>query len=176
MKSRTRVGSAVLASLLVAAATPAVTAGAAAADPCVSGAEVREQVHALVASLRDDIAAKASRKHIAAALVETLKTSRGVQADTSEERRGLGQEIAALANQLKSAETRVARKAIVLEILALTEQRQRGPLTGEEREEIRAAVTALRKVVVARTHGGAEGREVAAAFRALHEQFTCKPA
>lgn len=146
-----------------------------AVEPCVSGAEVREQVHALVASLRDDIQAKSTRRHIAAALVETLKTSRGAKAETPEERRELGQEISALAKQLRAAETRVARKAIVLQILALTEQRQRGGLTEEDRAEIKAAVAALRKAVVARTDGGAEGQQVAAAFRALHEQFTCTP-
>jgi hypothetical protein len=176
MRSRSRFGAAAVAALVLSAGAPLATATGNDAAPCVSGAEVRAQVHALVAGLRDDIRAKSTRAQVAAALVETLKTSRGAQADTPQERRELGQEIAALAKQLSSAPDRVARKAIVLEILALTEQRQRGPLTVEERAEIKAAVAALRRAVVARTDGGAEGPQVAAAFKALHEQFVCKPA
>jgi hypothetical protein len=70
----------------------------------------------------------------------------------------------------------VARKAIVLEILALTDQRRRGPLTTAERTALDAAVTALKRAVVAKTDGGAEGRDVAAAFKSLHAQFVCAPA
>jgi leucyl-tRNA synthetase len=147
-----------------------------AADPCVSGAEVRAQVHELVASLRDDIGARSTRAHIAAALVDTLHTFRGAKADSAAERQALGQAIAALAKQLQSAESLVARKAIVTEILALTEQRERGPFTADERAELEAAVAALKNAVVARTDRAVEGREVAAAFSALHEQFTCRPA
>ena len=77
---------------------------------------------------------------------------------------------------MKAADSKVARKAIVAEILALTDQRERGPFTDEERAELKAAVAALKKAVVAKTDGGAEGRSVAAAFKALHEQFTCTPA
>ena len=93
----------------------------------MSGAEVRTQVHALVASLRDDVKRKSSRAHLAAALVDALHTFRGADAGTAAERRGLGMEISALARQLKEAPDRVARKAIIVQILALTEQRERGP-------------------------------------------------
>ena len=129
-----------------------------------------------VASLRDDVKAKSTRANIAAALVETLHTYRGGDADTAAERRALGQEVAALGKQLKDADTLVVRKAIIVEILALAEQRERGGFTEAERAELKVAVAKLKKAVVARTHGGAEGRAVAAAFSALHEQFTCTPA
>ena len=173
-----RIGAVAAAVMTSATLTGALAAPstAATAEHCVSGAEVRAQVHDLVASLRDDIHAKSTRAHIAAALVDTLHTFRGAKADSAAERRELGQEIAALAKQLKSAPSLVARKAIVAEILALTQQREHGPATDEERAELKAAVAALKKAVVARTDGGAEGRAVAAAFKTLHEQFTCTPA
>ena len=145
-------------------------------ESCVSGAEVRTEVHALVSSLRDDVRSRSSRAALAAALVETLKTFRGAEASSPAERRELGQEISALAKQLKDADSRVARKAIVLEILALTEQRRQGPLTTAEKTALDAAVTALKRAVVAKTDGGAEGRAVAAAFKSLHAQFVCTPA
>ena len=44
-------------SALAAGLFATVPSSAVAADPCVSGAEVREQVHALIASLRDDVIA-----------------------------------------------------------------------------------------------------------------------
>jgi hypothetical protein len=168
----------VAAAVVTAAMTTAaiVPSSATAAEPCVSGAEVRAQVHELVASLRDDIGARSTRAHIAAALVDTLHTFRGFEPDSAAERQELGQAIGALAKTLKSAPSLVARKAIVAEILALTEQRERGPFTAAERAELKAAVAALRDAVVARTDRAVEGREVAAAFSALHEQFTCRPA
>jgi hypothetical protein len=109
-------------------------------------------------------------------LVDTLHTFRGLEADSAAERQALGQAIAALARELRSAPSLVARKAIVADILALTEQRERGPFTAAERAELKAAVAALRDAVVARTNRAVEGRDVAAAFSALHEQFTCRPA
>jgi hypothetical protein len=178
MHSRPRRRGVIAAAVMTAAVTTAAIGSsiATAADPCVSGAEVRAQVRELVASLRDDIGARSTRAHIAAALVDTLRTFRGVDANSPAERRELGQAIAALAKQLKSAPSLVARKAIVAEILALTEQRERGPFTAAERAELKAAVAALKKAIVARTDRAVEGREVAAAFSALHEQFTCRPA
>jgi hypothetical protein len=178
MPSRVHRKGVVTAAVITAAMTTAaiVPSSATAAEPCVSGAEVRAQVHELVASLRDDIGARSTRAHIAAALVDTLHTFRGFEADSAAERQALGQAIAALARELKSAPSLVARKAIVAEILALTEQRERGPFTAAERAELKAAVAALRDAVVARTDRAVEGREVAAAFSALHEQFTCRPA
>jgi hypothetical protein len=107
---------------------------------------------------------------------QTATPPEGFEADSAAERQALGQAIAALAKELKSAPSLVARKAIVADILALTEQRERGPFTAAERAELKAAVAALKDAVIARTDRGAEGREVAAAFSALHEQFTCRPA
>jgi hypothetical protein len=166
-------GLALTASTVTALALPA---SATTADPCVSGAEVRAQVQALVASLRDDVTSKKSRAHLAAALVDSLDTFRGAKADTAAERRDLGLQIAALGKTLKDANGLVARKAIVVEILALTEQRERGPFTDDERAELKAAITALKKAVIAKTDSRAEGQAVAEAFKALHEQFNCTPA
>jgi hypothetical protein len=168
----------VAAAVMTAAMTTAaiVPSTATAAGPCVSGAEVRARVHELVVSLRDDIGARSTRARIAAALVDTLRTFRGFDADSAAERAEFGQAIAALANQLRSAPSLVARKAIVADILALTEQRERGPFTAAERAQLKAAVAALKDAVIARTDRVAEGRKVAAAFSALHEQFTCRPA
>lgn len=178
MQSRVHRKGVVAAAVITAAIATAtiVPATATAADPCVSGAEVRAQVHELVASLRDDIPARSTRAHIAAALVDTLRTFRGFDADSAAERAELGQAIAALAQELKSAPSLVARKAIVADILALTEQRERGPFTAAERAELKAAVAALKDAIIARTDRAIEGREVAAAFSALHLQFTCRPA
>jgi hypothetical protein len=177
MQFRVHRNSVVAAVVMATAVTTAaiVPSTAIAAIPCVSGAEVRAQVHELVASLRDDIGARSTRAHIAAALVDTLHTFRGFEADSAGERQALGQAIATLAKTLKSAPSLVARKAIVADILALTEQRERGPFTAAERAELKAAVAALKDAVIAKTDRGAEGREVAAAFSALHLQFTCRP-
>lgn len=174
MKTRTRLAAVAASTLMMGTLSPA--SSALATDSCVSGAEVRTQVHTLVSSLRDDVRSKAARADLAAALVETLKTFRGAHAETPAEGRGLGEEISALARQLKDAPTRVARKAIIMQIHALTEQREHGPFTDAERAALTAELTALKQAVVAKTDGGAEGRAVAAAFKALHAQFVCTPA
>lgn len=175
MTVRARVGGVAAAALLMGALSPQTTARAA-ADPCVSGAEVRTQVRALVASLKDDVKRQSSRAHLAAALVDALQTFRGADADTAAERRELGEEISALARQLNDAPDRVARKAIIVQILALTEQRERGAFTDAERTQLNEALTALKNAVVAKTDGGAEGRAVAAAFKEIRAQFRCTPA
>lgn len=174
MKTRVRVAAVAAATLMT--STLGFVGPVQATESCVSGAEVRTRVHALVSSLRDDVKSPSTRSALAAALVDTLKTFRGAEASSPAERRELGQEIAALARQLKDANTRVARKAIVLEILALTDQRRQGPLTTAEKTALDAAVAALKQAVVAKTDGGAEGRAVAAAFKSLHAQFVCTPA
>lgn len=66
-------------------------------------------------------------------------------------------EIAALARQLKDAPDRVARKAIIVQIRALTEQRERGAFTDAERAQLKEAVAALKNAGIAKTDGGAEG-------------------
>ena len=146
-------------------------------ESCVSGAEVRTQVHALVSSLRDDIKSSSTRSALAAALVDTLKTFRGAEAcEPGRATRARSGDRRSRQEQLKDANTRVARKAIVLEILALTDQRRQGPLTTAEKTALNAAVAALKQAVVAKTDSGAEGRAVAAAFKSLHAQFVCTPA
>lgn len=174
MKTRVRAAAVVVATLMT--STVGFMGPAQANESCVSGAEVRTQVHTLVSSLRDDVKSPSTRSALAAALVQTLKTFRGAESSSPAERRELGQEIAALAKQLKDANTRVARKAIVLEILALTDQRRQGPLTTAEKTALNAAVATLKQAVVAKTDGGTEGRAVAAAFKSLHAQFVCTPA
>jgi hypothetical protein len=174
VKTRTRLVAVAASTLMMGMLSPATPAHA--TDSCVSGAEVRTQVHTLVSSLRDDVRSKSTRAELAAALVETLKTFRGAHAETPAERRGLGEEISALARQLKDAPNRVARKAIIAQIHALTEQREQGPFSEAERAALTADVAALKQAVVAKTDGGAEGRAVAAAFKELHAQFVCTPA
>ena len=174
MKTRARLGGVAAATLLIGALSPLTSAQA--AEPCVPGAEVRTQVRALVATLKDDVRSSSSRAHVAAALVDALHTFRGVDTDTAAERRGLGEEISALAKQLHDAPSKVARTAILVQIHALTEQRERGAFTDAERAQLKAAVAALKNAVVAKTDTGAEGRAVAAAFKALHTQFVCTPA
>ena len=179
MQSRIHRKGLVAAAVMTAAMTTAAIgpSTATAADPCVSGAEVRAQVHELVASLRDDIPARSTRAHIAAALVESLRTFRGVKADSAAERQELGQAIAALAKELKSAPSPGRPEGDRCGNFGLDRAaRERGPFTAAERAELKAAVAALKNAVIARTDRAAEGREVAAAFSALHEQFTCRPA
>ena len=91
------------------------------------------------------------------AIVVGGNTFRGADAGTAAERRGLGMEIAALARQLKDAPDRVARKAIIVQIRALTEQRERGAFTDAERAQLKEAVAALKNAGIAKTDGGAEG-------------------
>lgn len=161
----------------VAAATGLVlslsSTAAVAADSCASRSAVRTQVADLVRSLRDDVKSRPARSATADALVETVRTFRGAQADTAGERSALGQEISALAKQLKDASTLVERKALVLQIKGLREQRDRGGVTAEERADLRAAVAALKAALLDRTDSRAEDRGVADAVRELQAQFSC---
>lgn len=148
---------------------------AAAAEPCLSGADVRAQISELVAGLTDDVRSDRARAAAKSALVESLRTYRGQRADSAEERQALGQEIAALASRQAETENRVEGRALAVEILALTEQREKGRFTAEERAELRDELRGLRRAAVARTSSDAEAQAVADAFKALHEQFACKP-
>jgi hypothetical protein len=148
---------------------------ASSADPCVSGQAVREQVHALVAGLHDDVHSKAARSAIRLELVQSMRTFRGARAETPEERKGLGKEISALASAQRDANTRLEGKALAAAIKALVEQRERGRFTASERDDLRAANRAVKRLTVAKVDGRAEGQAVAAAFRAIHEQFSCRP-
>jgi hypothetical protein len=148
---------------------------ATAAEPCVSGAEVKEQVHALIASLRDDVHSRSARAATRLAMVESLHAFRGHKATTPEERKQLGKEISALARQQSNADTRLEGKALAAAIKALVEQREKGRFTADERRDLRSADAAVRRAAVAKTDHRVEGQKVAAAFRALHEQFVCTP-
>lgn len=148
---------------------------ASAADPCVSGGEVREQVLELVAGLTDDVRSDAARAAVKTALIQSLRTYRGARADTAEERRLLGERISTLARRQAQTENRVEGKALTAAILALVEQREVGRFTAQEREQLRLALVELRRAVVARTSNDAEGLAVADAFKALHSQFVCTP-
>lgn len=162
--------------LLTASMTPLMAASpATAAEPCVSGAEVRTQVLELVAGLTDDVHSDAARAAIKKALLESLRTYRGASADTASERRAIGEEIATLARRQAKAETRLEETALSAAILALVEQREVGRFTAEEREELRSALAQVRRGAVARTSNAAEGQEVAEAFKAIHAQFNCAP-
>jgi hypothetical protein len=107
------------------------------------------------------------------ALVETVRTFRGANADTAAERSALTEQILALAHQLKDATTAVERKALALEIKALNEQRDRGGITAEERAELRLALTALKNALVNRTDTAGEGQAVVAFVKSLQAQFAC---
>jgi hypothetical protein len=160
---------------LVAGLVATGPSSAAAADACVSGAEVRDQVHALIASLRDDVHSRSARAATRLAMVESLHTYRGHKATTPEERKQLGQEISALARQQRNADTRLEGKALSAAILALIEQRETGRFSSAERHQLRQADGAVRRAAVAKTDNRVEGQKVAAAFRALHTQFVCTP-
>ena len=150
-----------------------LTHGRLRAESCASRSGVRTQVADLVQSLRDDVTSRPARVATAHALVETVHTFRGKDAETAAERRELGGQISALAKQLQEAPTRVERKALVLQIKALREQREPGGFTAEERAELRAALAALREALVGSTDSSAEASAVADAVRALQAQFTC---
>jgi hypothetical protein len=154
---------------------PSSSATSSSADPCVSGQAVREQVHALVAGLHDDVHSTAARSAIRLELVQSMRTFRGSRADTAEERKGLGKEISALASAQRDANTRLEGKALAAAIKALVEQRERGRFTPAERDGLRAANRAVKRGTLARVDGRVEGQKVAAAFKAIHTQFSCTP-
>ena len=77
---KTRVRAAAVAAATLMTSTVGFMGPVQANESCVSGAEVRTQVHALVSSLRDDVKSPSTRSALAAALVQTLKTFRGAEA------------------------------------------------------------------------------------------------
>lgn len=171
MSSGFRIASVASAAALVFSLAPG-TANAAAA--CASRSELHTQVAGLVHSLRDDVHSRPARSATAHALVDAIHTFRGVDANTAADRRGLGEQISALAQQLHTAGTSVERKALVVEIHALTEQREKGAFTAAERAQLRADVAALKNALVDSTNRRAEAGQVSAAVRALQAQFSCR--
>jgi hypothetical protein len=169
------VKSRILVVLAASAATlvPVASAGPADAARCVSGSQVRQQVSTFVHSLRDDVTSAPARAAVRGAFVESVKAARGAKADTPKEKKGLGKEISALANQLKDAETLVERKAIIAEIHALQEQKRAGEVTTEDVESIKTDLAKVKRAIVAKTDSKGEGKQVAAFVHALMAQFDC---
>jgi hypothetical protein len=168
MKLFTRTAVAGIITGVVATAVPS-----AAATTCPSDAEVRQQITDLVVEMRDDVRNRSARAATADALRDTLETMHGARAQSPAERRALGQEISALAQQRRESSVRVERQALAISIRALVEQREREPLTEEERTELLQAVSAVKNAVMARTDTQGERRDVGAAFRSIVEGFSC---
>jgi hypothetical protein len=153
---------------------PLSPTAAIAADSCASRSDIRMQVSEFVHTLRDDVS-RPGRSATVDALVETVATFRGANAATTAQRSALTDQIVALAQQLKDANTPAERKALALEIKALNERRDRGGITGEERAELRQALAALKNALVNSTGTGAEGQAVADFVTALVAQLACHP-
>lgn len=151
------------------------TLAAAPADAarCLSGADVRGKVAAFVHSLRDDVASASARRETKHALVTSLRTARGAQADTGEERSELGQQIAALAKQLKDTSNVVERKALVEQIHALQIQKRADGVSGEDVKTLHADAHALAHAIKTKTDTEREDNQVAAFVHALMAQFAC---
>jgi hypothetical protein len=154
-------------------ALPLSSTPASAAEPCALGPAIRMQVADFVHTLRDDVPSRSARSAAVDALVDTVHTFRGANADTSAERSALTEQILALAHQLKHASSPVERKALALQIKALNEQRDRGGITADEGAELRLALAALRNALVVSTNTAGEGQAVVTFIRALQAQFAC---
>jgi hypothetical protein len=172
---KTRITAAAFSAALLA---PGLIAAPAAADEtCRPGAEVRELVAAFVADIKDDVQSDRARAATRLALVESMRTFRGERAETAAERRGLGEQISAIARRQSETENRVEGKALAALILALTEQCHGGPsFNAEERQELRGAIAGLKRAIVNRADTAAEGESLAEQIRAIVQQFPCKPA
>lgn len=169
MNCGTRVASMAAASALVLTLTPA----SALAAPCASRVELREQVAALRADMRDDITSRQARSATADAVHAVIDTFRGEDADTAAERESLGKQISAALKDLRSSHNRVERKALRAEIKALREQREKGRFTRAEREQLRAGLASLQGAVLSRADNPKERRELARDFRALRAELSC---
>lgn len=156
-----------------AATAPVLMATPADAARCVSGAEVRQQVATFVHGLRDDVKSKDARAAVRGAFVESVKAARGVKAETPAERRGLGEEISALAQQLKETSNVVERKALIAEIHALQEQKRQDHVSARDVRRLEGDVRAVKRALVAKVDTRGEGRQVATFVRDLTAQFDC---
>jgi hypothetical protein len=139
----------------------------------VSGAEVRQQVAAFVHGLRDDVKSSDARVAVRGAFLESVKAARGVKAETPKERRALGAQISALAKQLRDAPGLVERKALIAEIHALQEQKRQDRVSASDVRELRADVKPVKRAIIARVDGRAEGQQVATFVHDLMDQFAC---
>jgi hypothetical protein len=172
---KTRIAAAAFSGALLA---PGLIAAPAVADEtCRPGAEVRDLVAAFVADIKADVRSDRARAATRLALVESMRTFRGERATTAAERRGLGEQISAIARRQSETENRVEGQALAAAIVALTEQRRGGPsFNAEERQELRGAIASLKRSIVSRADTAAEGEELAQAIREIVQQFPCKPA
>jgi hypothetical protein len=165
-----RVASLAAASALVVTLSPA----AASAAPCATRAEVREQIAELRSDMRDDVKSAQARSATAEAVREVIATFReAAEADTAEERENLGRQISAKLKEMRGTHNEVEKEALGLEIKALREDRERGPLNAEDRAGLKAAYAELRGTVLAKADNGVERRELASDFRKLREAITC---
>jgi septal ring factor EnvC (AmiA/AmiB activator) len=162
----------VVAALAVLALPMASTAPADAAT-CVSGSDIKQQVSTFVHSLRDDVKSTDARRAARAAFVQSVKAARGAKADTPAEKAALGQQISALAKQLKDATNVVERKALIAEIHALVAQKKSQPTTTDDVKTLRADIHKLGRSIQHRTDTASEDQEVAAFVHNLLAQFAC---
>jgi uncharacterized coiled-coil DUF342 family protein len=159
--------------LPVAAGATGASAAPSSSARCVSGAEIKQQVSTFVHSLRDDVKSADARRAARAAFVESVKAARGAKADTPAEKAALGQEISALAKQLKSATNVVERKAIIAEIDALVDQKKSSPTDAGDVETLTSDIHRLGRSIQHRTDTAAEDQQVAAFVHQLLAQFDC---
>ena len=127
----------------------------------------------IVEDLRADVPSRDARAAVRLALVQSVRTARGAEADTATERAALGVAISALARTLKDAPGLVERKAIVAAIHALTEQREANGLTAEERATLQDDLEAVRSAVVRKLDTAEERAAFKAEFRALLDAMHC---
>jgi hypothetical protein len=168
----------VIATLVAALVLPATTSATAStsapsAAKCVSGTAVKQQVSTFVKSLRDDVKSANARRAAGAAFVQSVKAARGAKADTPAARSTMGQEISALAKQLKSATNVVERKALIAEIQALVDQKKSAPTTATDVKTLRSDIHRLGRAIQHRTNTAAEGQQVADFVHNLLAQFDC---
>jgi hypothetical protein len=154
-------------------ALPSATSAPAGAATCVSGSDIKEQVSSFVHSLRDDVTSADARRAARAAFVQTVKAARGAKAGTPAEKAALGQQISALAKQLKDATNLVERKALIAEIAALVDQKKAQATTADDVKTLRADIHKLGRSIQHRTNTPSEDQEVAAFVHNLLAQFAC---
>ena len=163
----------VIVTLAAALVLPVTAATPASAARCVSGADIRQQVSTFVHSLRDDVKSPEARSAARAAFVQSVKAARGAKADTASEKAALGQEIAALAKQLKNATNLVERKALIAEIHALQVQKRSAPTTSADVQTLRTDIHRLGRSIQHRTNTAVEDKQVAGFVHNLLAQFDC---
>lgn len=146
---------------------------AAAAASCPTEKGAKEQVAVLVAQLHD--VSRGDRAQVRHALIRSVQTLRGKDATTKTERVTLGRQISALARTLHTADTLVARKAIITSIHALQAQKKAGRTTTAQTARLERDNAHLEKAAVSTATTRAEKKAITRQFRHIHESFTCTP-